>query len=117
MNAEKNHVDEPPQSLEYGTGRSYVFGFFLSAFFVLAAYFVAVKQLFSGLALGLVVSSLGLAQAFLQLVLFFNLFREPKPRWNILVFLFMVLVVLILVIGSLWIMTHLNYNMMPEPVE
>lgn len=117
MSLERNYVDEPPQSVEYGTARSYVLGFFISALLVLAAYFVTVQHIFSGLMLGLVVCSLGLAQAFLQLVLFLNLLREPKPRWNILVFLFMVLVVLILVFGSLWIMNHLNYNMMPEPVE
>ncbi|HAB98272.1 MAG TPA: cytochrome o ubiquinol oxidase subunit IV [Parachlamydiales bacterium] len=117
MSLDKHHFDEPPQSVEYGTARSYALGFFLSALLVLAAYFVTSERLLSGLALGLVVSALGLAQAILQLVLFLNLFREAKPRWNILVFFFMVLVVLILVLGSLWIMNHLNYNMMPESIQ
>jgi Heme/copper-type cytochrome/quinol oxidase, subunit 4 len=113
MVLERNGFDAPPQPLKYGTARSYVLGFFVSAILVLAAYFVTAKHLFSGLMLGVVVSSLGLAQALFQLVLFLNLFKEPKPRWNLLVFLFMMLVVLILVLGSLWIMAHLNYNMMP----
>jgi cytochrome o ubiquinol oxidase operon protein cyoD len=113
MVLEKNGFDEPPQPLEYGTARSYALGFFVSVILVLVAYFITAKNLFSGLALGVVVSGLGLAQTLFQLVLFLNLFKEPKPRWNLLVFLFMMLVVLILVLGSLWIMNHLNYNMMP----
>ena len=32
-------------------------------------------------------------------------------------FLFMMLIVVIVVIGSLWIMTNLDYNMMPDEVE
>lgn len=110
----QDEANMSPQKVEYGSFSSYLWGVFLSLALVFAAYFVARLELFSGLLLGIVVSTLGLFQAFIQLVFFLNLTREAKPRWNILVFLFMVTVVLILVVGSLWIMNHLNYNMMPQ---
>ena len=106
--------DESPQSVEYGTLQSYLLGFLVSVILVLGAYFITVKHLLSGLALDVTVSVIGVTQALVQLFLFLNLTREPKPRWNLVVFLFMVLIVLILVIGSIWIMHHLNYNMMPR---
>jgi cytochrome o ubiquinol oxidase operon protein cyoD len=52
-----------------------------------------------------------------QVVFFFNLNDEKKPKWNTMAFLFMMLIVLIVVLGSLWIMTNLDYNMMPDEVE
>jgi cytochrome o ubiquinol oxidase operon protein cyoD len=104
--------DEPPQAVEYGTFKSYLIGFLVSVILVLGAYFITVTHLLSGLALDIGVSFMAVAQALVQLVLFFNLTREPKPRWNLVIFVFMVLIVLILVVGSIWIMHHLNYNMM-----
>ena len=52
-----------------------------------------------------------LAQFFTQLLFFLHLGRETKPRWKLLVFLFMTMIVAILVFGSLWIMYNLNYHM------
>ena len=40
--------------------------------------------------------------------------QEAKPRWETLIFCFMVLILLIIVIGSLWIMNDLNERVMPE---
>lgn len=104
----------PPGSVEYGSFKSYIMGFILSAIATLLAYLLTVNSLLSGFALRLTVAGLGIGQAILQLVLFLNLTREPRPRWNLLVFLFMVFIVLILVLGSIWIMENLNYNMMPH---
>lgn len=55
-------------------------------------------------------SSLALLQLFVQLVFFLHLDRESKPRWNGMVLAFAVTVVVILVGGSVWIMTNLNYH-------
>lgn len=56
---------------------------------------------------------LGLAvtQLFVQIIFFLHLGKESKPRLNLMAFLFMILVVVIVVLGSLWIMQNLDYNM------
>jgi cytochrome o ubiquinol oxidase operon protein cyoD len=64
-----------------------------------------------------VVVGLAVAQLLVQLVFFLHLGREPKPRQNLVVFLFMLLVIGILVIGSLWIMHNLNYHMTMTPKQ
>lgn len=58
------------------------------------------------------VVAFAVVQLIVQLVFFLHLGRETKPRWNYIVFLFMVLVLVIVVVGSLWIMDNLEYNMM-----
>ncbi len=59
-----------------------------------------------------IIVGLAVLQLFVQLVYFLHLGDESKPRWNLISLLFALLVVGIVVIGSLWIMNNLNYNMM-----
>jgi cytochrome o ubiquinol oxidase operon protein cyoD len=89
----------------------YSIGFGLSIVLTLTAYFAVTQRFLGGSSLVAAIVSLGLAQLMIQLRFFLHLGHESKPRWNLLAFAFMVLVVLILVFGSLWIMNHLNYNM------
>jgi cytochrome o ubiquinol oxidase operon protein cyoD len=55
---------------------------------------------------------LAVMQLLVQLVFFLHLGGESKPRWNLMAFMFTLLVVAILVAGTLWIMYNLDYNMM-----
>lgn len=87
----------------------YILGYILCIGFTLTAYFVVVKQLFHPLE---TIVGLVILQSFVQLIFFLHLGKESKPRWNLHVFLFMVLVLIIIVFGSLWIMSNLNYNLM-----
>lgn len=50
-------------------------------------------------------------QAALQCVCFLHVGVESKPHWNLIMFLFMLLVFTVVIGGSLWIMYSLNYTM------
>ena len=56
---------------------------------------------------------LAVAQMGIHLVFFLHLNTGPDNTNNILALAFGVLIVAIVVSGSLWIMSHLNHNMMP----
>jgi cytochrome o ubiquinol oxidase operon protein cyoD len=61
---------------------------------------------------------LALTQLFVQLLFFLHLDRESKPFWNLQVAILAAGVVLILVIGSIWIMNNLNYHMnTPQQIQ
>jgi cytochrome o ubiquinol oxidase operon protein cyoD len=92
--------------------RSYILGFISSIVLTLASYFLVVNQSLNRTTLIAIILVLALVQFTLQLVYFLHLGTERKPRWKFLVFTFMVSVVLILVIGSIWIMDNLNYHML-----
>jgi len=92
------------------TQRAYILGFSLSIALTLAAYILVVGHHFSHYAILLTIIFLALVQFLVQLQFFLHIGRESKPRWNLLVLLFMVIIVWILVFGSLWIMTNLNYH-------
>lgn len=98
--------------------RMYMIGFVTSLVLTFAAYGLVSRHVASdheslphSLVIPLIVG-LALIQLVVQLRFFLHLGQESKPRWNLTVFSFMIMVVGILVFGSLWIMNNLNYNMM-----
>lgn len=97
---------------------SYVVGFVLSVFTTITAYFFVENRLLPVEALIYVILALAVVQLVIQMVFFLHIGRGS--RWKFLTFIFTVLVVLIIVIGTLWIMHNLDYNMMhmsPDEVE
>lgn len=108
--------DTPDKETSY-TVRNYLIGFGLSLGLTLMAYLYVQRHLSTHHAFPtdntvvFVLATLAFSQLIVQLVYFLHLTAESKPRWNLLVFGFMVSVVLILVVGSIWIMYHLNYHM------
>lgn len=93
---------------------AYVLGFGMSVVLTVVAYLLVTHQAAARTPLIAIIISLALVQFMVQLVFFLHLGTEARPRWKFMVFSFMLLVVLILVLGSLWIMNNLNYHMMPQ---
>ncbi len=98
-----------------GSVFSYVIGFISSIALTLIAYYLVVNHILQGWQLIGAIIGLAVIQLLVQLFCFLHLGRESKPRWNLFVLLFAALIVLIVVIGSLWIMNNLNYRMMSSP--
>ncbi|MFN3234180.1 MAG: cytochrome o ubiquinol oxidase subunit IV [Gammaproteobacteria bacterium] len=100
---------------QYGSGhgdvKSYIVGFALSLLLTIIPFTLVMKHFLENRYLFIVLPILALLQFFVQLVFFLHLNTSSKARWNLIVFIFTLVVVLILVIGSLWIMYNLNYNM------
>lgn len=96
---------------------SYAIGFSLSLVVTLVAYSLVRLHVTSGHAtfsdqsLLITLAVLAITQLVAQLIFFLRLNRETKPRLNVMLLLFAGLVVLIIVGGSIWIMSNLNYHM------
>ena len=98
---------------EQGTVKFYLLGFILCVVLTLAAYFFVAEHIFSGWTLIFIILGLGVIQMAVQLLFFMHLGGEKNPHWNLLMFYFMLMVLVIIVFGSLWIMYNLNYREMP----
>lgn len=99
--------------------KRYVAGFVLSLAATLLAFglvWMRPEGLSTSGVIGLLMT-LALGQLLVQLVYFLHLSEEKKPRPHTLSFIFMSMVVLIIGLGSLWIMANLDYNMSPHEVE
>lgn len=101
-----------------GSFKSYTTGFAISvvltlgAFLVVSSHALSQPAMFTRTWVVSLIVILALAQFAAQLMLFLHLGEEPKPRWNSIIFSFMIMVVVIIVFGSLWIMANLNYHTM-----
>lgn len=89
---------------------SYVIGFILSVVTTLIAYFFVVNHYWPKEMLIIIVMGIAVVQLVVQLVFFLHIGRGT--RWKTLTFVFAAVIILILVVGSVWIMENLNYNMM-----
>ncbi len=89
----------------------YGIGFGLSLLLTLAAYSLV---MYGGTSPWLLASItlLAVVQMVVQLIFFLHLGEEASPRAKLLSFIFMAGTLLIIVVGSLWIMANMNYNMM-----
>ena len=101
-----------------GNYRTYLIGYIyclvltLMAYLLVRHYSAANRHLIIAIIVGL-----ALVQFFVQMVFFLHLGTEKKAKWKLFVFGFMVMVVLIIVFGSLWIMSNLSYRMTPNQVN
>jgi cytochrome o ubiquinol oxidase operon protein cyoD len=98
-----------PQTL-----KAYAIGFLGSLLLTALSFSLAALKLFSTQILIIVLVFLALAQAIVQLIYFMHFGKEEHPRWMTLIFWFMVLVILIFVLCTLWIMSDLNHRVMPD---
>ena len=89
---------------------SYVVGFILSILTTLAAYIIVVKHVWPMETLVYIILGVAVVQLIVQLVFFLHIGRGS--HWKFITFIFAILVVLIIVVGTIWIMNNLNYNMM-----
>lgn len=62
----------------------------------------------------LTILALALTQALLQCICFLHLWNEKGIPWNLVMFSSTIFMVVVIIAFSVWIMNHLNYNMMPQ---
>ncbi len=100
--------------------KSYISGYIISLILTLTAFALVAQHVNSehqALPHEVLIPTIivfAIIQLIAQLVLFLHLGKESKPRFNLTIFLFMLLVVGLLVGGSLWIMSNLDYHGMHD---
>lgn len=94
-----------------------IIGFVASLILTLAAYFIIIRPDFFHLEIRtavILIFSLAVLQSIVQLIFFLDLWREKGPRWNLGVFVSTISIIFIIIVFSIWIMNHLDYNMMMQ---
>lgn len=95
----------------------YVMGGVLAGLTTLVVFCAVTYHWLEGPMLAVFALSLAGLQLAIHLFFFLHLGRESKPRWNALSLLFTGLTALMIILGSLWIMMNLNYNMGMSPQQ
>ena len=111
--AEAAHGHAEHGEADHGSVKSYTIGFVLSV--ILTA--IPFGLIMSGAVSAAVGTPICIVLAVIQIVVhlyyFLHMNAASSRSWNMVAFVFTLVVVSILVAGSLWIMYHLDSNMMP----
>jgi cytochrome o ubiquinol oxidase operon protein cyoD len=92
---------------------SYLIGLGLATLLTVASFVVAGTNLIYGPGLPTALAVLAIAQMGVHLVFFLHITTDPDNTNNVIALAFGVFIVFLVVGGSVWIMGHLNANMMP----
>ena len=96
----------------------YVTGFFLSVVLTVVPFWLVMTgALHDPAATAVMVTGLAAAQIVVHMVFFLHMDVRTEGGWTLLALMFTLVLAAIMLSGSLWVMHHLNANMMPMSIE
>ena len=103
------HDDGP-----HSTFSGYMIGFFLSIILTAIPFAVVMGDVFENRTTTvLVISAFAVVQILVHMVFFLHMNGKVEGGWTLLSTIFSVIFVFIVISGTLWVMYHMNTNMMP----
>jgi cytochrome o ubiquinol oxidase operon protein cyoD len=106
--------DEPARGREIAEGvLGYLIGLGLAILLTAVSFFIAGTFLVWRPSVPVALVVLAIAQIGVHLVFFLHITTGPDNVNNVLALAFGVLIVMLVIVGSLWIMSNLSQNMMP----
>jgi cytochrome o ubiquinol oxidase subunit IV len=100
------------------TLRGYVTGFVAAVVLTAIPFWLVMGRTFGSSTLtAAVILAFAAVQIVVHMVYFLHMSPKSEGGWNLLALLFTVMLVVIALSGSLWVMYHLNHNMMPESMQ
>lgn len=97
----------------HGSRRDYLVGFLLSVVLTALAFWLVMSGALAAPLTGVLVMLLAIAQIAVHTVFFLHVNTRAQGGWTLLALAFTGIIVVIVILGSLWIMYHLHGNMMP----
>jgi cytochrome o ubiquinol oxidase operon protein cyoD len=91
----------------------YVVGLALATALTVVSFYLLKSNLVWTPSIPVAIGVLAIAQMGVHLVFFLHITTGADNTNNIMALAFGVLIVLLIMVGSLWIMSHMNHNMMP----
>lgn len=102
----------------HGSFRGYMIGFLLSVVLTIIPFWLVMGDVFgNNMVTAVFVLELGVVQIFVHMYYFLHMNTKSEGGWTMMALIFTVVIVLIALIGSMWVMHHLNTHMMPMSPE
>jgi cytochrome o ubiquinol oxidase operon protein cyoD len=112
------HGDGHAAGAAHFTLRGYVTGFVAAVILTAIPFWLVMGRTFGSSSItAAVILAFAAVQIVVHMVYFLHMSPKSEGGWNLLALLFTVMLVVIALSGSLWVMYHLNHNMMPESMQ
>jgi len=107
--------DHDGHGAAHGSLRGYVTGFLLSVVLTAIPFWLVMNDVLANATLtAIVIMVFAAVQIVVHMVYFLHMNSRSEGGWTMLALIFTIIVVAIALAGSLWVMYHLNTNMMPD---
>ena len=111
---DEGHGEGHGAQFPHGTKRDYITGFVLSVILTAIPFGVVMAGgLGSGLLTGFIVLACAIIQMLVHMIYFLHMNPRAEGGWTIISMIFTLIVLMIAVAGTLWVMYHMDINMMP----
>ncbi|WP_293775669.1 cytochrome o ubiquinol oxidase subunit IV [uncultured Oxalicibacterium sp.] len=98
----------------HATTKGYVVGFILSVILTAIPFWLVMGNVFENSnTTAFVILGFAAVQIVVHMIYFLHMNGKVEGGWSMLALMFTVVVVIIMLAGSIWVMYHLNHNMMP----
>jgi cytochrome o ubiquinol oxidase operon protein cyoD len=98
----------------HGTFRSYVTGFVLAVILTAIPFWLVMGNVLGDtLMTSLVIMALAAVQIVVHMIYFLHMNTKSEGGWTFLALAFTLTLVVITLVGSIWVMYHMDQNMMP----
>jgi cytochrome o ubiquinol oxidase operon protein cyoD len=115
MSARPHDATHAPSHGHAGSLREYMTGFVLAVTLTAIPFWLVMAHtLGRSSTTAAVILALAAVQIVIHMVYFLHMNTRSEGGWTLLALLFTLMLVVIALSGSLWVMYHLNHNMMPE---
>ncbi|KQP50291.1 hypothetical protein ASG40_15010 [Methylobacterium sp. Leaf399] len=112
------HGHDSVEGEPHGSVRGYVTGFVLSAILTAIPFWLVMGDVIGNARItGFVVMAFAMVQVVVHMIYFLHMDTRSEGGWTVLALIFTATLVVITLVGSLWVMHHLNANMMPMSAE
>ena len=109
-----SHGHEAHSEGGHGSVQGYVTGFVLSVILTVIPFWLVMGDVLANpLITTLVILALGGVQMVVHIVYFLHMSTKSEGGWTFMALIFTITLVVIMLSGSVWVMYHLNHNMMP----
>ena len=102
-------AQSPPRASQH----DYALGFVLSIVLTAVPFWLVMTDALNKQATGFIIMAFAAVQMIVQVVFFLHVRAKSEKGWTLVAMIFALLFVFITLSGSLWIMYHLDSNMMP----
>lgn len=108
------HDDAHGDGAAHGTMKGYLTGFGLAVILTAIPFWLVMGKVFASSELTvLVVMAFAAVQIVVHMIYFLHMNTRAEGGWTMLALIFTMVILAIVLTGSLWVMFHLNSNMMP----
>jgi len=114
--ANAHHAKSHGHEAGHGSLKGYMIGFVLSIILTAIPFWLVMGGVLdSKLLTAVLVMGIGVVQIVVHMVYFLHMNPRSEGGWTMMALIFTLILVAIMMTGSLWVMYHLNTNMMPMP--